>query len=285
MPRKNIWTSYRGVVGQWFLLAVVLLLHGSAWARQSDDPADFLTVWSGMLPIILAAPHGGRVALPGVPQRRGDGVAQFTAERDNNTAELAEAVAVKIEEALGAKPFLIIAHFERKYLDANRPESEAFEASAVKPYYDAYHRAIETATAKIRSRWGQGLLLDIHGQGAEPDAIFRGTDNGKSVSALLQRHGKAALTGPQSILGRLALKGYKIFPDSAGDDRERRYTGGYTTRTYGSHRGTHIDAIQLELGGNLRSRRNLQRTANDLTEAIANFARAFLRSSEMPANP
>jgi N-formylglutamate amidohydrolase len=129
------------------------------------------------------------------------------------------------------------------------------------------------------------LLLDIHGQGSEPDTIFRGTDNGKSVAALRQRHGSAALTGSESILGQLAAKGYKIIPNTAGDERERRYTGGYTTRTYGSHHGTCIDAIQLELGANLRSQKNLPRTADDLAEAAANFARAFLASNPMPANP
>jgi len=277
--------SSRSVVAKALLLGSLLLLHGSVWAQQHIDPADFLTVWSGMLPIILAAPHGGRVALPGVPPRRGVGVAQFAAQRDDNTAELAEAVAAKIDQRLGAKPFLVIAHFERKYLDGNRPESGAFESAAAKPYYRAYHRAIEAAAERIQSRWGEGLLLDIHGQGVEADAIFRGTDNGKSVVALQQRHGKAALGGPQSILGQLASQGYKILPDAAGDERERRYAGGYTTRTYGSHRGTGIDAIQLELGSNLRSRRNLERTANDLAEAIANFARVFLTLNEMRANP
>jgi len=277
--------SCPGFAARFLLFAILLLLHGSVWAREYRDPADFLTVWSGMLPIILAAPHGGRAVLSGVPLRRGVGVAQFTAERDNNTAELAEAVAVKIDERLGAKPFLVVAHFERKYLDVNRPVSGAFESAAAKPYYDAYHEAIGAAAQRIRNRWGLGLLLDIHGQGAEPDAIFRGTDNGKSVAALQQRHGMAALSGAHSILGQLATKGYKILPGTAGDEPEGRYTGGYTTRTYGSHRGTNIDAIQLELGGNLRSRKNLARTANDLAEAIANFARAFLTSSEKPANP
>jgi N-formylglutamate amidohydrolase len=277
--------SSQNVAARTLLLGCLLLLHGSVWAQQQKEPTDFLTVWSGMLPIILAAPHGGRVALTGVPLRRGVGVAQFTAERDNNTAELAEATAVKVDQQLGAKPFLVIAHFERKYLDANRPESGAFESAAAKPYYEAYHQAIEAAAERIRVRWREGLLLDIHGQSTEPDAIFRGTDNGRSVAALQQKHGKTALTGPQSILGLLASKGYKILPDTAGDERERRYTGGYTTRTYGSHRGTKIDAIQLELGGNLRSRKNLERTANDLAEAIATFARAFLTLSEMRANP
>jgi N-formylglutamate amidohydrolase len=82
-------------------------------------------------------------------------------------------------------------------------------------------------------------------------------------------------------LGQLAARGYKIEP-GASDDRERRYTGGYTTRTYGSHRGTRIDAIQLEFGTRLRARNNLARMASDLAEAIALFADAFLVRPEMP---
>jgi N-formylglutamate amidohydrolase len=74
----------------------------------------------------------------------------------------------------------------------------------------------------------------------------------------------------------MAIKGYKILPGVAGDERERRYTGGYTTQTYGSHRGTKIDVMQLEFGAHLRARANLERTANDLAQAIQVFAREYL---------
>lgn len=269
--------------GRFFCFVLVAFLHAPLYAQDESAPARLLAIWSGMLPIIIAAPHGGRSAIPGVPVRRGVGVAQFAIERDGNTAEIAEAVAGKIHERLGARPFLIVAQFERRYVDANRPESGAYESATAKPYYDAYHQALESALNEVRARWGGGLLLDIHGQGAERDAIFRGTDNGRSVAALQQKHGSEALSGRRSILGQLALKGYRILPD-VGDERERRYTGGYTTRTYGSHRGTRIDAIQLELGTDLRARKNLERTANDLAEAIVNFARVFLALSEARAH-
>lgn len=257
-------------------VALATLLYAPVDAQEKNRPADFLTVWRGRLPIILAAPHGGREPIPGVAARRGIGVPQFTAERDNNTAELAELVAGKISERLAAKPFLIIAHFERKYLDVNRADVAAYESVGAKSHYDAYHRALEAASHEVRQNWSAGVLLDIHGQGAVTDTIFRGTDNGKSVSALEQRFGTDALNGPKSILGQLAAKGYKIEPNVAAGGRERRYTGGYTTRTYGSHRGSRIDAIQLEFGTNLRSRSNLERTANDLAEAMEIFAKAYL---------
>ena len=229
-----------------------------------------------MLPIILSAPHGGREAIPGVAPRRGVGIAQFVAERDNNTAELAEKVGLHLEKQFFAKPFLVVAKFERKYLDANRPRADAYEAADAKPYYDAYHRALQSACEQLRIDSSAGLLLDIHGQGAESNAIFRGTDNGQSVVVLRKRFGNDALTGPKSIFGRLASKGYKLLPDDAGDGRELRYTGGFTTRTYGSHRGTLIDAIQLELGANFRTRENLERTAADLADAIIVFALEYL---------
>ena len=257
-------------------LAIGTLLHAPLDAQEKKHPVEFLTLWAGMLPIILAAPHGGRQAIPGSAVRRGTGVPQFTTERDNNTAELAELVAARISARFAAKPFLVVARFERKYIDANRSEAAAYESAAAKPHYDTYHQAIEAASHKIRQTWNAGLLLDIHGQGAEADTIFRGTDNGKSVSAMEQRFGREALIGSKSILGQLASKGYKIEPGGAPYDRERRYTGGYTTRTYGSYRGSRIDAIQLEFGSNLRSRNNLERTAEDLAEAIEVFAKTYL---------
>lgn len=261
------------------LFAAIALWHAYAIAQNTHEGENFLTLWAGTLPVILAAAHGGREAIPGVAPRSGVGVAQFTVARDSNTAELAEAVAVKLRQRLGATPFLVIARFERKFIDANRDPAAAYESPQAKLYYEGYHRALGESAETIRQKWGGGLLLDIHAQRAEAEAIFRGTDNGRSVSRLQEQHGKAALTGPQSVLGHLASIGYKILPDLTGQERETRYTGGFTTRTYGSHQGTKIDAIQLELGRTLRARANLERTANDLAHAIEVFARAYLIKS------
>jgi len=253
--------------------ALAISFGARAWAEQDQESARWLTVWAGMLPIILAAPHGGRAAVPGIVVRRGVGVPQFMTERDSNTAELAELIAVKVAALLGTRPFLVVAHFERKFIDANRTENSAFESAAAKPYYDAYHSAVREALNRVRQRWGGGLLLDIHGQGTEPDTIFRGTNNGKSTARMLRRFGMVAVTGAKSILGDMVAKRNRLEPT---DDYERRYAGGYTTQTYGSHRGTAVDAIQLEFGANLRKSSNLDRTATDLAHAIEIFAREYL---------
>ncbi len=254
--------------------SVLLSIPASAVTLRAPD--NFIVVEYGMLPIILSAPHGGREAIPGVAARRGVGIPQFTTGRDHNTAELAASIATSLRERFGSNPFLLIARFDRKYLDANRPETGAYEAEEARPHYEAYHRALAEHCERVRSRWGQGLLLDIHGQNAEVEAIFRGTDNLKSVTDLRRRYGNEALSGAKSILGFLERSGYRVIPANGIGGRELRYRGGYTTRKYGSHRGTGIDAMQLEFGTHLRSRGNLQRTANDVAAAIAAFASEYL---------
>ena len=78
------------------------------------------------------------------------------------------------------------------------------------------------------------ILLDIHGQGAEADTIFRGTGRGKTVQKLLTRHGEDAVIGPHSILGFLEEKyQYKVFPPyspSSLMQEDKRFRGGYTVR-------------------------------------------------------
>ena len=255
---------------------ILLALTQPALCAEEKSSSKLLTLWAGMLPVIISAPHGGRKVVPSIDARRGHGIARFVTGRDHHTDELAEMIAIKIHQKLAARPYLIVARFDRKYVDANRPRKEAYESESARPYYDAYHYAIAYACEQARRTWGRGLLLDIHGQGAEAEIIFRGTDNGNSVHSLQRRFGREALMGPESILGQMESRGYKVAPGSTSDQREQRYTGGYTVRTYGSHRGTSIDAIQLELGKSLRARANIERTASDLAHAIEVFARTYL---------
>jgi N-formylglutamate amidohydrolase len=264
-------------------LALATLLNSALEASDKPAPADLLTVWHGGLPIVLAAPHGGREPLADVPVRRGIGVPHFTVRRDSNTAEIAHALAGKLQQRMGAKPFLVIARFERKFVDANRPECAAYEGANAKPYYDAYHRELEAAVKSILRSFGRGLLLDLHGQAAAPETIIQGTENGRSVAALERQFGKDALFGPSSVLGQLIAFGYRAEPVTAGEP-ERRYAGGYTTQTYGSQRAGGIDAIQLEFGTSLRVRANIETITRDLAQAIENFARAYL-SLESTAVP
>jgi len=262
------------------ILFLALLPRAPAGDDAPAKPADLVTVRKGTLPVIVSAPHGGRRAIPGAAERLGVGVARFATVRDANTAELADRFVAALDEQLGGTAWVVIARFDRKYLDVNRPRDGAYESAAAKPVYDAYHGALAAACKAVKGKHGCGLLLDLHGQGVIPDAVCRGTRNGKTVTLLKERHGWAAVVGKNSVLGRLERAGYKVVPKcAAGADakEEVAFAGGHVVETYGSHTGYAIDAIQLEFGTNPRERDAYPETAAALADAVAAFHDAYLK--------
>jgi N-formylglutamate amidohydrolase len=268
------------------LFAVTPTLVPAAPAAPEDaKPEDFVLVQKGTLPIIVSAPHGGRKAVPDVPERLGKGIANFQTVLDSNTDLLAETFAAELEKQLDGKVWLVVAKFERKQLDANRPRELAYESEKAKPYYDAYHDALAAACKSVRTQHGHGLLLDIHGQGEFKDAICRGTQNGKTVWLLKERSGWRAITGKRSVLGHLERSGYKILPSCDADEKtkeEALFSGGHIVGTYGSHTGHAIDAMQLEFGTWLREKAKdrCAKTARDLADAVAIFHDEFLKDAK-----
>ncbi len=267
------------------LAALVALAPAVPAAPEASKPEDFVTVQKGTLPIIVSAPHGGRKIVPEVPERLGVGIANFTTVFDANTAELAEKLVANLEKQLKGKPWLVIARFERKYIDANRSREQSYESEKAKPYYDAYHGPLEAACKAVKEKFGRGILLDIHGQGEFLDTICRGTQNGKTVTVLKERFGWAAVTGKRSILGHMQRSGYKVRPSCDADEKtkeEPAFNGGYIVSNYGSHTGYAIDAIQLEFGTFLREKEKdkYAKTAEDLTDAVVIFHDEYLKDSK-----
>lgn len=262
-----------------FLLGFALAALGVSHAAAQSKP-ELVTIKAGETPIILAAPHGGRLPIPGVPERQGEGVKMFKVESDTGTDELTAKLAAALQEKMGKRPYVVIARFHRKFLDANRPKSGAYETPEAEATYDAYHGALAKARQDVIRRWGHGILLDVHGQGAERDAIFRGTQNGKTVQHLVSRFGREALIGKTSLFGQLAQQGVSVIPAVESTEREEsRYGGGYTVMTYGSAAGGTLDALQLEVGKDLRTT-GVDAAAGKLANGIAAFAQTYLPKAE-----
>ncbi len=257
---------------------LVALGGASVVLAAAEGESSLVTVQQGELPIVISAPHGGREAVDGVEPRTPSESAGVITVREDNTAELAEKLAEELERRLQKKPYLIIARFERKYIDANRPAESAYDNDAAKPHYDAFHKAVEEACRDVANKFQGGLLLDIHGQSSKPDEVLRGTSNGKTVKLLVERHGQAALIGPKSLMGLLAADGYDVLPKVDSDDNEEpKYTGGHIVRTYGSGNPGGIDAIQLEFGRKYRVPLDrAEETAEDLAEAVVAFSKEYL---------
>jgi N-formylglutamate amidohydrolase len=260
--------------------SLVLALIGLPAVADDRSPDSLVHTVTGGIPIILSAPHGGGDEIPGVGERTGFAVDKFVTVRDTGTYDLTLKLCDAIEKKMGAKPFVVMAKFDRRFIDANRPAADAYEWKAAKPVYDHYHASLASAKKKVETDWGRGLLLDIHGQIAERDTIFRGTNDGKTVAHMIDRFGKAGLSGPKSVLGLMEAKGYKVFPNADSKDKENpRYGGGYIVQTYGSKDGGTVDAIQLELGWNQRMRSSWAKTSADLADAIDAYAKEYLPAS------
>ncbi|MEE2937899.1 MAG: BPL-N domain-containing protein [Planctomycetota bacterium] len=263
-----------------FLLTCLIVRADANAADEleaSVSPTSLVTVERGDLPIILTAPHGGTDSIPNVPRRLGEGVSKFSSLSDVGTAQLGIRLADAIERKFGKRPYLVVAHFHRRYIDANRPTDLAFEVKPATKIYNRYHEAIVKARHEVAERWGHGLLLDIHGQATDPQAIFRGTQNGQTTKHLVSRFGNEALRGKTSLFGQLALQGFRVIPAVNDTKQEHnRYDGGFTVVKYGSNRGGTIDAIQLEFGRSFRNADAVDRTAERIANAVFNFSNDYL---------
>ncbi len=260
----------------------VLLISGASFARE------LILVEAGELPIILTAPHGGREEVPGCSLRTPTG-SRFVTGADLNTDLLARDIAGEITRLTGKRPYLVIARFQRRYIDANRRADEAYAESGCAADYDFYHAAIRRFVDEVRAKYPAAMLFDIHGQAAYRDSILRGTHHGAAVTRLLARAGAPAVTGPDSVFGQFAKMGYRIIPanDTAPTDRveAKNYTGGHTVLLYGSHNADGIDTMQLEFGRDLRGQIVIGQTAKDGGQAVVAFYRRYLEQSSATAAP
>lgn len=243
------------------------LVPAPALAADADA---FVETLPGTLPLVFTVPHDGEAFVGLHPVRT-----QGATVRDVATRALALHTAEQLAASCGHRPVVVIARITRQQLDVNRPPAEAMETDAMLPAYQAYHAAVAASVAAVRQIGGdRAVLIDIHGQGAEPGTVFRGTRGGLTTQRLLARHGPQALHGPSSILGVLAARGHQVHPAADADPlrEDPRYRGGHTVATYGSHRPGGIDAIQLEFG---RRQREGAAFPADLAAALLVFLRAF----------
>jgi N-formylglutamate amidohydrolase len=271
----------RAVTASFCVLAV------TAASAQTPGTNEFLHVRRGDLPILITAPHGGWLPIADVPKRVGSvgerTGGKFVTSQDTRTYELATATADAVEQLTGRKPFLVALKAHRQFVDANRSVAEGAEHEKTRDVHGAFHEQVRACVDELRVKFPRGaLLLDIHGQAAEAETLFRGTQNGRTVTNLLARHGVTALTGPHSVPGFLAANGIHVSPSNTppGHPPEHRsFNGGFIVRTYGSHTTNGIDAIQLEFGAAFRT--NAARRA-ETARLLAAAIQAHLKAHLLP---
>jgi N-formylglutamate amidohydrolase len=244
----------------------------------------------GTLPVLLTCPHGGEEELVGIPKRNGVEECDFNPDRDLQTRTITTRVAQRLLDVFGEAPYVVIAEFDRDYIDANRsaetpPPNCAFEHPAAGEFYNEYHDTIREFINEIRANNGElGLLFDIHGtKGVETDPadLYLGTDDGKTVERLLKAD-RQAMSRPRSLRGFLTAAGHNV-----SSKQPETFRGGYTVRTYGSSNAGGLDAIQLEIGPDLRDEDGKPEAFNAFIEhlsyAIGNLVPRWAETNALAA--
>jgi hypothetical protein len=241
----------------------------------------------GSMPVILTCPHDGDQSPPGVDVRTDEATPPgclFSRSRDRETALITQSVAQKILDLTGLSPYVVIARFSRRFIDANRSLNCAFTDPDAQPFYDEYHGRITGYIDEIRRQnANRGFLFDIHGNRlieSDPADIYLGTDNGGSLLPGFDRASIFMQHGLQGLLKSVRREGggtpplpvfqYRVSPADAGTRETSSVDGGFTVRHYGAF----INSIQLEIAGTIREvDRNRLILIEDLAFAIINFVR------------
>ncbi len=232
---------------------------------------EYVEYHAGDLPIILSAPHGGRLTPDEIPDRT-----YGTTVTDDNTYELTKTVMDTMVARFGGRPHVILCRLKRTKLDANRDSVEAAQDDkyALRAWQE-YHHYIGIAKKKIETDYGSGLFFDMHGHGKNPDGFYdlrnwlgyllSGSEldlsdavlntnsfkNESSIRALVDSSSSSfidVLRGANSFGAILDSIGFKSVPsvNDPGPNGMRYFSGGYNTVRHGSKNGGMISAIQVE---------------------------------------
>jgi hypothetical protein len=251
---------------------------------------DWIEVQPGDLPIILSAPHGGELTPADLPDRQ-DAVVLDDPNSLQFTLDLADA----LESLTGRRPTVVINHLNRIKLDPNRSLALGAQGSpAAQAAWQAYHDAITRAEAQVTRACGWGQYVDVHSNGEPAPSVQLGygltvedldhDDQTLSTRQYVFRSNWRSLAdwsstgladlvrGPDSLGGRLAARGYRVFPSPEHPVPEPGYfDGGYSVAVHGSQRSGAIDSTQIEVPYSLLELPRRATLAHWLASALVGF--------------
>jgi len=244
----------------------------------------------GTLPLVITAPHGGRLGPETIPDRR-DGVKGADVSSDLLAVEIAAA----LQRRTGSYPHLVICHLKRSKVDCNRDALVGTEGhAAAMEVWQAYHGFIERA----RQTLDRGLVIDVHGHGHPERRVefgyrLSGAQLDESAESLAAREKESSLSplamqgtadflerlrGATSLGGLLEAKGYPSIPSPGipAPGESAYFQGGYTVERYRSHHPEDL-VVALQMEAPLVGVRNTGENRRRFAEAFAEVLVAYFR--------
>jgi hypothetical protein len=123
--------------------------------------SNYVEYIAGDLPVIIAAPHGGREKPENIPDRI---VGTFAF--DTNTQELARDTATEFKRRTGHTPHVIICRLYRRKVDCNRDLKEGAAGHPLATIaWNDFQNFIGLARTNVVTQFGKGFFIDLHGHG------------------------------------------------------------------------------------------------------------------------
>lgn len=251
-----------------YTMLLLVILTGSVQAAKpgqsrfsSGNGIEYIV---GNIPIIIAAPHGGRIKPENIPDRT-----TGTLVTDTNTDKLAKVTMEAFHKRTGKFPHVIICHIKRTKVDCNRGREEgaAGNKEAEKIWND-FHHFIEEAKTAIEKTGQPGFYIDLHAHGhpiprlelgyalkntqlRKTDTEVESLEKTSSINDLSRRSPASfaeILRGKSSLGALMQAHGFPSIPSPTIPDAGtgKYFNGGYNTRRYGSGNGGTLSSVQIE---------------------------------------
>ena len=277
-----------------FALFFFFLVPGLYSAEAQFGHKKYVEYIPGDSPIIIAAPHGGRLKDDSIPDRTSGVVVT-----DTNTDILARNIYESFKKS-GNTPHLIICHLKRLKVDCNRSREKSCEGDkqALK-VWDDFQGFIEKAKSTIRKTKKKILYIDLHTHGhriqrLELGYLLRSSDLRKSGDEFNHLQVRSSLKdlvqsaefnelirGEKSLGTLLSNKGYPSVPSLQIQEPgkgNKFFSGGFNTVQHGAQKATDSFAIQIECNnkGVRDSEQNRLKFAGVLSQSLLTFYQSFL---------
>jgi len=243
----------------------------------------------GDINLILTVPHNGYDRAEAIPTRLAGcknsakecefpgrsschkrKICKVVTEGDGWTQTIGKYLHKAFKKLTGRTPHLIISNLHRSRMDPNREIEEAAQGNkAAMAAYKEFHDTIREAKTTFGDE--PGLLIDIHGQAHKKNETEIGylikpkdlnlgnyTNSKLSIKGLVTRKKVSVeeyIWGCRSLGALFEDAGYKAVPspNKTSPGQDKYFNGGYITSTHGSWLGGLVDAIQLEIPGEIRN--------------------------------
>jgi hypothetical protein len=270
------------------------LLHAAEYRAGETyfGRKEYVEYLAGELPVVIAAPHGGREKPAEIPDRE-SGTFAF----DTNTQELARTIVEVFVKRTGGRPHVVICRVHRRKVDCNREVVEAAGGNELAGrVWTEFQGFLTAARESVVAQHRRGFFIDLHGHGhkeqrlelgylhrrelfartdaeiSRPEVIAAGSLRSFALNAKIPY--AALLRGPLSLGALLEKEGFPSTPSPAKPlPSDPYFSGGHNVQQHARYAAS-FSGLQIET--NYKGVRDTPESREKFAHALVNALTTYL---------